>query len=209
MNYILQRMAGALGEVELVCKIIDVWIHNLDNRFRYIKWTHSASINVRICPQWLENNVSPSLHCGSNSEVEFLKDVCRTTEDDFVFATEDFVKPTTEEGSSLTVCYTTQKRHLSQSYLEKQKDWGASTKGKEDYFNGLNRPKEKTIHSNFPSVRPWAQFGWGHGGRVPPLFQVGVYNMPYPPSFSLQVLYLEKFQKWVTFATFSVKCFSC
>jgi len=33
------------------------------------------------------------------------------------------------------------------------------------------------------------------GDVFPPLFQVG-YNIPCPPHFFLQVLYLEKFQKW-------------
>jgi len=36
---------------------------------------------------------------------------------------------------------------------------------------------------------------WGTRGTCPPLFQVGGYNMPSPPTFSVQVLYLEKFQK--------------
>ena len=44
-------------------------------------------------------------------------------------------------------------------------------------------------------VRSWAQFGGGHGRRVPPIFQVGWYNMPCLLTFSLQVLFLEKFQK--------------
>ena len=29
----------------------------------------------------------------------------------------------------------------------------------------------------------WAQFGGGHGGRVPPLFQTGGHNMPCSPTF--------------------------
>jgi len=32
---------------------------------------------------------------------------------------------------------------------------------------------------------PWAQFGRGHGGRVPPFFLMGGYNMPCPPLFYL------------------------
>ena len=32
-------------------------------------------------------------------------------------------------------------------------------------------------------LSPWAQFGGGHGGRVPPHFQVGGYNMLCPPHF--------------------------
>jgi len=36
---------------------------------------------------------------------------------------------------------------------------------------------------------------WGTRGTCPPLFQVGGYNMPIPPTFSLQVLYLEKLKK--------------
>jgi len=30
---------------------------------------------------------------------------------------------------------------------------------------------------------PWAQFGRGHEGRVPPFFQTGRYNMPCPHFF--------------------------
>jgi len=32
---------------------------------------------------------------------------------------------------------------------------------------------------------PWAQFGWGHEGRVTRFFQTGGYNMSCPPLFSL------------------------
>jgi len=42
--------------------------------------------------------------------------------------------------------------------------------------------------------RPMGAIWWGT--RPPcPLFQVGGHNMRCPPTFSLQVLYLEKFQK--------------
>jgi len=33
----------------------------------------------------------------------------------------------------------------------------------------------------------WAQVGGQHGGRVPPLFQVGGYKTPCPPTFSLLI----------------------
>ena len=43
-------------------------------------------------------------------------------------------------------------------------------------------------------LRPCAQYGGGHGGRVPPLFQTGGHNTPRPPLFPLWVLYLRGFK---------------
>jgi len=56
----------------------------------------------------------------------------------------------------------------------------------------------------------WAQFGGGHGGRVPPLFQMGGHNMPCPPTFfSLGFVFGEVLKIKVMFVTFCVKSFSC
>ena len=50
---------------------------------------------------------------------------------------------------------------------------------------------------------------WGHGGRVPPLFQVGEYDMPCPPTFfSLGFVFEEVSKIKVMFVTFCVKSFS-
>jgi len=57
-------------------------------------------------------------------------------------------------------------------------------------------------------VQPWAQFGGGHGGRVPPTFLDGGHNMLFPPHFP-QVLFGEISKLNVTFVTFCVKDFSC
>jgi len=39
------------------------------------------------------------------------------------------------------------------------------------------------IANHISVIHAWAQFGGGHRGRVPPLFQTGVHNMPCPPTF--------------------------
>jgi len=44
------------------------------------------------------------------------------------------------------------------------------------------------------ALRRWAQFGGGHGGRVPHIFRRGGHNMLCSPTFFSQVLYLERFQ---------------
>ena len=55
----------------------------------------------------------------------------------------------------------------------------------------------------------WAQFGGGHGGRVPPLFQTGGHNMACPPTFvSLGFVFGEVSKIKVMFATFCAKSFS-
>jgi len=36
--------------------------HNLDNRTRKVKWTHSTGTNFSIFAKWLGTNVSPILH---------------------------------------------------------------------------------------------------------------------------------------------------
>jgi len=46
-----------------------------------------------------------------------------------------------------------------------------------------------------------AQFGGGHGGRIPPLFQVGGYKTPFPPKF-----FLFKFYIWRGFKNKSDVC---
>ena len=52
----------------------------------------------------------------------------------------------------------------------------------------------------------WAQFGGGHGGRVPPLFQTGGHNMPCPPTFfSIGFLFGEVSKINVMFVTSCVK----
>jgi len=51
------------------------------------------------------------------------------------------------------------------------------------------------LTQDFRSLQPWAQFGGGHGGRVLPTFSGGGKICHVPPTFSLQILYLEKFQK--------------
>jgi len=56
---------------------------------------------------------------------------------------------------------------------------------------------------------PWAQFGGGLGGRVPPRFQVEGYNMPHPPTFFSSDFVFEVPKIKVTFVTFCLKCFSC
>ena len=63
--------------------------------------------------------------------MEFL-DVnrCITIEDDIGFVTKDVVKPTAEEKQFINGNHTAWKRHSSQTYLEKQKDCGVSTKEK-------------------------------------------------------------------------------
>jgi len=55
----------------------------------------------------------------------------------------------------------------------------------------------------------WAQFGGGHGGHVPPLFQAGGHNMPCPPTFlSLGFVFGED-SKIKMFVMFCVKGYSC
>jgi len=56
----------------------------------------------------------------------------------------------------------------------------------------------------------WAQFGGGHGGRVPPLFQTGgaEYAMS-PPLFSLGFAFGEVSKIKMKFVAFWVKSFSC
>jgi len=54
----------------------------------------------------------------------------------------------------------------------------------------LNGVEELSVVFN-----PWAQFGGGHGERLPHFFRWGDIICDVPPTFSLQVLYLEKFQK--------------
>jgi len=50
-------------------------------------------------------------------------------------------------------------------------------------------------------TQAWAQFGEGHGGRVPPLFQTGGHNMPCPPHF-----FLIWFRNWKGFKNKSDVC---
>jgi len=60
------------------------------------------------------------------------------------------------------------------------------------------------------SSTPWAQFGGGHGWRVPPLFRRGGHNMPCPLIFfSLDFVFGEVSNTKVMFVTFCVKSFSC
>jgi len=59
------------------------------------------------------------------------------------------------------------------------------------------------------SLRPWAQFGGGHGGRFPHFFRRGEHNMPCPPTyFSLGFVIGEVSKIKVMFVTFYVKSFT-
>jgi len=65
----------------------------------------------------------------------------------------------------------------------------------------------KTATHRAYTSQAWAQLSGGHGGRVPPLFQmVGVYP---PTFFSLGLLFGEVSTIKVTFVTLCVKSFSC
>ena len=56
----------------------------------------------------------------------------------------------------------------------------------------------------------WAQFGGGHGGVSPSLFQTGGHNMSCPPTlFSLGLVFGEVSKIKVMCVTFCVKSFSC
>jgi len=62
----------------------------------------------------------------------------------------------------------------------------------------------------YAATKAWAQFGGGHGRRVPPLFRRGGHNMPCPHTFfSLVFVFGEVSTIKVTFVTFCVKRFSC
>jgi len=61
-----------------------------------------------------------------------------------------------------------------------------------------------------PMLQSWAQFGGGHGGRVPPFLRRGGHNVPCPPHvFSLGFVFGEVSKIKVIFVTFCMKRFSC
>jgi len=50
------------------------------------------------------------------------------------------------------------------------------------------------VHITETIIQPWAQFGGGHGGRVPPLFQTGGTLYAVSPHF-----FLLRFCNWIGF----------
>jgi len=60
-------------------------------------------------------------------------------------------------------------------------------------------PFKRKVLMHYNYFGPWAQFGGGYGGRVPPLCQTGGHNMPCPPTF-----FLFRFCIWRRFKTKNV-----
>jgi len=63
------------------------------------------------------------------------------------------------------------------------------------------------MHYNY--FGPWAQFGGGYGGRVPPLCQTGGHNMPCPPTFFSLGFVFGGDSKLKMSVMFCVKSYSC
>jgi len=59
------------------------------------------------------------------------------------------------------------------------------------------------------ATHAWAQFGGGHGRRVPPLFRVGGHNMPCPPTFFSLGFVFGGDSKIKMFVMFCVKSYAC
>jgi len=89
-----------------------------------------------------------------------------------------------------------------------------STPEKENAHRHHFHPSRSFFYRDILLVASWAQFGGGHGGRDPPTFLGGGHNLRCPPTFSLQVSYLEKFQKqkWrlprFVWSAYHVRCYT-
>ena len=149
VHYILQPIADVLNETELFCRFIDViiWISASETSNERIRQALTSAFEK----SGLELTFRQACTVEKTSEVEFL-DVshCVTIEDDFGFATKDFVKPTAEGRlfingnshhpqttfNSILFGETIRLRRLNQR--------------KDDYLSSLNRLEEKAIRSKFP-----------------------------------------------------------
>ena len=95
MHYILQPIADVLNEADLFRRFIDdiIWISASEISNEHIRQALTSAFEN----SGLELTFRQACTAKKTGEVEFL-DVnhCVTIEDDFIFVTKDFVKPTAE-----------------------------------------------------------------------------------------------------------------
>jgi len=149
VHYILQPIAGVLREAALFHRFIDdiIWIatSKLSNE------NIGQALTSAFANSGLELTFRQACTADQKGEVKLLdvNNHCITTNDDFGFVTEDFVKPTAEGRQFIN-----RKSHHPQSTF-KSILFGEAIRlrrlnqRKEDYFSSLNRLKEKAMSSNF------------------------------------------------------------